>query len=580
MSRKQKKAQRDAAVDDSSSTNERKDAKKEAIDEEMPDADKAAADATDDESVDANQTNSKKDTSKKKANDSDDEEESTRDSKNGRKRKAEKDSQTEPPQEVTEKTDKSEEDASSIESSTKENKTPVSNSSPKQGEKTTTPTKTTSIENSVPKLKRPRFYSLQAVPSFHEQDLRRVRAVHADVVESTALAQSRRGLKEATAQYQRHHKASVDWSDLGAKLRAELARLRHSAARVGVVAGAPDASAVDAVLARERWRRRRDQWEDARRRRARSVVTGELRNRVVVEDTVSSVIDVLARAGGDARRVARTDTIGRSPWARAVDGDPTRETVSSVMTDMLDSVVFRAAAERYRLEDATRFEDLFPPPDNGADAVAAAEYRRREALIVKNVEAVRVKLAASEDDRRRSWRKVCKLRAESAGRDPAGRGGRRGGVPPAADQELPPIPALAGATTAATAVVAPAADAPSTPSRAPTTTRPSAIRPRPTTSSSSSTTNPSSSSPSSSKYSQESIRSRIYPDGSIKPVGKPRLTKDGLYQRPAGRKRKGMEWDPHRGVWTPAEVMAARAKKENAEKQEEEPSADAPPSAP
>jgi hypothetical protein len=32
---------------------------------------------------------------------------------------------------------------------------------------------------------------------------------------------------------------------------------------------------------------------------------------------------------------------------------------------------------------------------------------------------------------------------------------------------------------------------------------------------------------------------------------KPKKTPDGLYQRPAGRKRKGMQWDAVRGIWVP-----------------------------
>jgi hypothetical protein len=35
------------------------------------------------------------------------------------------------------------------------------------------------------------------------------------------------------------------------------------------------------------------------------------------------------------------------------------------------------------------------------------------------------------------------------------------------------------------------------------------------------------------------------------PVQVPKRNKDGLYQRPAGRQRKGMDWDSERGVWIP-----------------------------
>ena len=54
-----------------------------------------------------------------------------------------------------------------------------------------------------------------------------------------------------------------------------------------------------------------------------------------------------------------------------------------------------------------------------------------------------------------------------------------------------------------------------------------------------------------SKYSAARVRERIGADGSVAPVSEPKKTKDGLYQRPAGRTRKGMQWDAIRGIWVP-----------------------------
>lgn len=56
-----------------------------------------------------------------------------------------------------------------------------------------------------------------------------------------------------------------------------------------------------------------------------------------------------------------------------------------------------------------------------------------------------------------------------------------------------------------------------------------------------------------SKYSAARVRERIANDGTVAPVTIPKKTKDGLFQRPAGRRRKGMEWDAVRGIWVPAE---------------------------
>ena len=48
----------------------------------------------------------------------------------------------------------------------------------------------------------------------------------------------------------------------------------------------------------------------------------------------------------------------------------------------------------------------------------------------------------------------------------------------------------------------------------------------------------------------KALKDRVAADGSIEPPQK-RKGPDGLYQRPAGRGRKGMDWDPVRGVWIP-----------------------------
>jgi len=55
-----------------------------------------------------------------------------------------------------------------------------------------------------------------------------------------------------------------------------------------------------------------------------------------------------------------------------------------------------------------------------------------------------------------------------------------------------------------------------------------------------------------SKYSAAKVKERIASDGSVAPVTAPKRSKDGLFQRPAGRTRKGMNWDALRGIWVPA----------------------------
>ena len=62
---------------------------------------------------------------------------------------------------------------------------------------------------------------------------------------------------------------------------------------------------------------------------------------------------------------------------------------------------------------------------------------------------------------------------------------------------------------------------------------------------------------SASKYSAARVRERFAHDGTVAPVTTPKKTQEGLYQRPAGRTRKGMEWDAVRGVWVPNDKSMA-----------------------
>lgn len=53
------------------------------------------------------------------------------------------------------------------------------------------------------------------------------------------------------------------------------------------------------------------------------------------------------------------------------------------------------------------------------------------------------------------------------------------------------------------------------------------------------------------KYSQTNVNARKNSDGTVVPVSTPKLLPDGTYARPAGRQRKGMDWDAIKGCWFP-----------------------------
>lgn len=52
-------------------------------------------------------------------------------------------------------------------------------------------------------------------------------------------------------------------------------------------------------------------------------------------------------------------------------------------------------------------------------------------------------------------------------------------------------------------------------------------------------------------YSAANVKARINPDGTVFPVQRPKRMANGLFARPAGRQRLGMDWDGERGCWYP-----------------------------
>ena len=53
------------------------------------------------------------------------------------------------------------------------------------------------------------------------------------------------------------------------------------------------------------------------------------------------------------------------------------------------------------------------------------------------------------------------------------------------------------------------------------------------------------------RYSAANVQARMNPDGTVFPVQRSKRMSNGLFARPAGRQRRGMDWDGERGCWYP-----------------------------
>ncbi len=205
-----------------------------------------------------------------------------------------------------------------------------------------------------------------------------------------------------------------------------------------------------------------------------------------------------------------------------------RATVGLTLADIVDGSILAAQGKA----PIQRFKDFVPPPAPGMNAQTgenmAQRQHRVETEMRKNYTAIDAKFQKSEADRARAWRKAMKATAEiNAFTGNSGRGVRI----TLANYNQVPLPPIRGSTQQSISIQQ--------------YTQPVRASYTPTsTSVGSSTTDMS-------KYSAAKVKQRKSADGTVAPVSQPKKTKDGLYLRPAGRTRKGMQWDAVNGVWVP-----------------------------
>lgn len=201
--------------------------------------------------------------------------------------------------------------------------------------------------------------------------------------------------------------------------------------------------------------------------------------------------------------------------------DPRRQIVAQYLGSMVDAVSAVASGQKQN----AKFQGSFiPPPKPGTQF---EQKKRMEEQVRNELNNIGFKLRASEEDRSRAWKRMMKAKAECE--FPQSHGHRR------IDYNSVQLPPLRQSTTQSIphSVSYAASSAASYVPRAP----------QPPHSNMAGVEG--------SKYAAARVRARIAPDGSVAPVATPKRGKDGLFIRPAGRKRSGMAWDAHQGVWVP-----------------------------
>ena len=345
--------------------------------------------------------------------------------------------------------------------------------------------------------------SLAPIPSFHNQDSKRIRNVHEDLMASSMHEHARRRIAEVTNDYNhafrqsneyynRRVKVQEDLNSIMTQNRMELSKLKNE-------------YAMQVAIGRARWEKRRQEWRIQRAKKSMQGMYGQM-------------------------------PMGTNHTQRAsAHHDQLYNHIGHLLGTMVDVVVLRVE----RGYDDDQFEDFNPPPppnvhsfivDHTTGETLSRRHERREGGLRNSLDALTQRLQQSEEERKRAWRKMMKTKAEFEMP-------RRGRLD-MNQINLLPVPPLRASTTAAVPNAATFAAAyPSF-----VTTPYSKPRYAATVMTGSD-----------SKYSAAKVRERISSDGTVMPVSEPKKNKDGLYQRPAGRTRKGMNWDAVRGIWVPAE---------------------------
>lgn len=391
-------------------------------------------------------------------------------------------------------------------------------------------------KDAAPKRMNP--LSLAAVPSFHEQDLKRIKLVHAELMASSIQNHARRRLEAVTRDY-----------NTGVCLM-ELAHYTIDLAPI---------LPLTLFLFPYTALRESNQTFEVRQHATNKLNTVVYENHAHISNLKNeySVEVAIAKSRWNKRREdfekTKLDKMLPSRWGRAPDGsqmtkdycarrDQISGSVGICLADIVDAVDMIAQGKVQN----EKFREPYKPPavpdfgsattDQATGETVLQRHQRVEATLRQDMNALTMKLRSCEEDRQRAWKKMLKTKTEfdlphhqvtniHGGRIHVDR----------SNYHMMPLPALQ--TSAQQSVPQEAASRSMVPSYIPAHNRPLSMMDSGATSQS--------------KYSAARVRERISADGSVAPVTEPKKTKEGLFQRPAGRTRKGMAWDALRGIWIP-----------------------------
>ena len=409
--------------------------------------------------------------------------------------------------------------------------------------------------------------SLDPVPSFHQQDYSRILMIQSTTLSAALSNTTRETFLQAKNEYEQIFKRSQELQTKKTALENELAKAMYDY-RVKV-------SSINNTIAMakvkwetekkafEKQKIQRIQMKEQMRRNSPSAAIMEAKamsDKQIVERTMSAAVDrvVIRNASNNHSSGSRATTMRlHHTHTRSIPHQ-----VAMTMAHCIDVVARRAESGWLpdTVIDEGKYGETFPPfvppassnPDYivlNANGETISKLQKRLNAEISRVKAL---LDASEAARSKAWSRLNKAQAVVNNRPTGNKSTKQ---PAKSNRQkvsvtTPKYPTPKSVQKQKTSQSRPAYTSPATIAKNPAVASAAAAAEavKATMKNGKSQTT---SSASENKYSLEKVRARMYSDGSVLPVSMPKKGKDGLFLRPAGRQRKGMNWDAVNGKWVP-----------------------------
>jgi hypothetical protein len=427
-----------------------------------------------------------------------------------------------------------------------------------------------------------KLFSLDPIPSFHEQDCSRALVIHSDIASSSVKESSRKLISDATAEYNEAFRMSTECQNRKFSLESERKKLHMD---FQVKARMFERSRM---VAYQEWQNKKKQFENqllARKQmelQARGRMFTREHSRALQADdnylvrrALSSVVDRVVIRNAPKEHACGTHFTS----LQMSSNDIVSSQVATSLAHCVDTVVDRMEKGWISTSIIDEMKnEVFPPFRNLDPAKTIPLNEKGETFdqinsrLTSQLTKISRQLASLEHVRAQKWSKLIQAKHGRGGqmnetnqqpRNKAGKNVSRNMIPqqrphPQQQQQQPPEQTPRPLKQQHHPQPKPKEEVlPTETTHVPDTAKAPvnvAVESPSMNSSHSSNVNNTmtgSSNNYNNKYSIEAVRARISADGSVRPINTPKKTKDGLYMRPAGRQRKGMDWDAVNGIWVP-----------------------------